>query len=312
VSTGALRRYSLQLSGSGGYKTFASYKETLHRYIVPALGTLQVRDVEPEDIEAMLQRAAAKSTKGELSANTLRIIRATAHQMFKRAIKKLRLDSGNPCKDLDVPLGKLSQEDRTRSVRERVMSYEQLARCLRAAKQHCTRRDHMVFLTLAETGARPSEVLALRWTDVDIDARTVCIERAVTLGSLIKPTKTKAIRTLPLADALLAWRRRVDRVAARRKLLSPEYIFPSRMGGPLQPKPLGRSFRALLRKAGLPPALTLYSFRHTYCSQLPQDDMSAIADRLTAARQAIRGRNDDLNDDFAKTNPVKKAKKSGK
>src|SRR2546422_6301842 len=36
----------------------------------------------------------------------------------------------------------------------------------------------------------------------------------------------------------------------------------------LQAKVIGRRFRALLRKADLPPSFTLYSLRHTFASQL--------------------------------------------
>src|SRR3989442_11522756 len=179
-------------------KTLASFRETVHRYIVPAIGALRVRDVESEDVEAMLQHAVTKSTKGQLSKNTLRIIRATSSLVFKDAIKRLKLDA-NPCADLD--LGTLSQAERQQSVRDRVMTYAQLAQVLRAAKQHCTRRDSMVFLALAECGARPSEVLALRWSDVDIDRRTLRVERPVSLGE-IKPTKTKATRTVRLTVPL--------------------------------------------------------------------------------------------------------------
>ena len=45
-------------------------------------------------------------------------------------------------------------------------------------------------------------------------------------------------------------------------------MFPSRSGQPLQAKVIGRRFRALLRKADLPPSFTLYSLRHTFASQL--------------------------------------------
>ena len=242
---------------------------------------------------------------------------------------------------MDIKLGTLSQAERQQRVRDRVMTYQQLARALRAAKQYCTRRDFMVFLALAETGARPGEVLALRWSDVDIDRRTLRIERAVSLGGQIKPTKTEAARivrlTVPLAEAFAAWRRHVDRVAAKAKVSPPAYMFPSRSGQPLQAKVIGRRFRALLRKADLPPSFTLYSLRHTFASQLldqgvkpvdvarvmghknvittltfyahaiPQDDTTYI-DRLTAARQGTG----DAMVTFVKTSQKEKAKNTAK
>ena len=184
-------------------------------------------------------------------------------------------------------------------------------------------------------------MLALRWSDVDIDRRTLRVERAVSLGGQIKPTKTKAARTVPLtvplAEALAAWRRRVERACAKTKVSLPAYVFPSRSGQLLQAKPIGRRFRTLLRKADLPSSLTLYSLRHTFASQLldqgvkpvnvarvmghknvtttltfyahaiPQDDTPDI-DRLTAARQAAG----DLNGDFVRTKQQRKIKNAGK
>jgi integrase len=115
--------------------------------------------------------------------------------------------------------------------------------------------------------------------------------------------------TVPLADALAAWRRQV----VRKRGLS-EYVFPSRQTGrPLNIKRLGRQFRSLLQSAELGP-FKLYDLRHSSTSHLldqgvkPVDvaavmghktvtttlqfdahaipgDMGYI-DRLTAARQA--------------------------
>lgn len=295
-----------------GAKTLTSFRETAHRYILPAIGALQVRDVESEDIEMMRRQAVAKSRRGALSKNTLRIIRATASLLFKAGAKRKLIDT-NPCKGLDLKLGTLSQEDRKRSIR--TMTYEQLIRFLRAAKRYCTRRDYTLFHALADTGARPGEVLALRWSDVDLDRRALRIES----------TKTKTVRTLrltvPLAETLAAWRRQ-----AVRKRNSSEYVFPSRRTGkPLNVKRVGRQFRALLRRAELG-RFKLYDLRHSFASHLLdqgvkitdvayalghakptttltfyahplQSDMAYI-DRLTDARQQAGG---DLNGDFVRT-----------
>jgi len=52
------------------------------------------------------------------------------------------------------------------------------------------RRDAALFLTLADTGVRPGEVLALRWDDFDSATRALRIERAISLRA-VKATKTE-------------------------------------------------------------------------------------------------------------------------
>ena len=69
--------------------------------------------------------------------------------------------------------------------------------------------------------------------------------------------------TVPLADALAAWRRQV----ARQRVWS-EYVFTSRhTGKPFATSRVGRQFRDLLKRAGLG-RWKLYNLRHTYASQL--------------------------------------------
>jgi integrase len=173
-------------------------------------------------------------------------------------------------------------------------------------------RDYVLFRCLADTGVRPSEALALQWPDIDFEARTVSVERSVTLGRQLKCTKTGGARkvplTVPLAEALVRWQRVV------RKHSKSEYVFPSRQTGtPLNVKRVARRFRRVLGRAELGP-FRLYDLRHTYASHLldqrikPVDvakvmghrstnttlafyehwipqDMGYIANKLTAARQ---------------------------
>ena len=52
-----------------------------------------------------------------------------------------------------------------------------------------TTRYYPLFLTLARTGCRPGEALALRWMDVNFQTREILIERALSAGR-IGATKT--------------------------------------------------------------------------------------------------------------------------
>jgi integrase len=256
---------------------------------------------------------------------------------YERPPVRRDLIETNPCKDLDIKLGTLSQADRQRSIR--ALTYEQMDRFRQAFERHCNRRDATLFRTLTDTGLRPSEALALRWADVDTTARTLRVEHAVGLGGQIKPTKTESVRTvrlsLPLTEALSGWHRHV-----LRRPESSEYVFPSRTGTLLSAKRVGRQFRALLRLAGLPP-FKLYDLRHSFASHLldqgvkitdvakllghakPRttlafyahplhaDDVSHI-DRLMAARQAVHQANDHLNDQIVRTTQTRKPENVGK
>jgi len=78
-----------------------------------------------------------------------------------------------------------------------------------------------------------------------------------------------------LCRSLFRWLRRsrhgvgtFERASTKAKVPLPAYVFPSRSRELLQPKPIGRRFSALLRKANLASSLTLYSLRHTFASQL--------------------------------------------
>jgi integrase len=270
-------------------KTKVSYAESLSTYILPVLGALKVRQIHREHIRQLLARAA-KRDGTPLSKNSRRLIRATCSVLLGDAVEE-GIISSNPVIGLARKGRKhastLSPADRQRSIRP--LSYEQLALCLRAAQQHCSKRDALLFLALADTGMRPSEALALRWPDLDTIGRTIQVERAVTLGGKIGPTKTEESRTVDvstrLAEALADWQASIEAEALVSNRTPPAYVFPSRTGKPLEAPTIARQFQALLRRAGLP-RFRLYDLRHTYASQLLAENapITYVSDQLGHAK----------------------------
>ena len=61
-------------------------------------------------------------------------------------------------------------------------------------------KDATLVCVLAYAGVRPSEALALRWSD--IHARTLLVERALTAEGEIKRTKTGQVRSVRLLAPL--------------------------------------------------------------------------------------------------------------
>lgn len=69
--------------------------------------------------------------------------------------------------------------------------------------------DLRLWVRLASTtGARRGEVAGLRWSDVDLDARTLTVSRAVSYapgsGIVVGPTKTGDVRRLAIGDRISA------------------------------------------------------------------------------------------------------------
>ena len=133
---------------------------------------------------------------------------------------------------------------------------------------------YRVALTL---GLRLGEVLGLRWVDVDLAAGTLRVTQTVQRigGQLVfgEPKTRRSRRTLPLPTMLkqsLADHR--ERQCAARERAGGAWsgsglVFTTRLGTPLEPRNVVRSFKALLRRAGLPD-IRFHDLRHTCASLL--------------------------------------------
>jgi integrase len=143
--------------------------------------------------------------------------------------------------------------------------------------------DFAVFLRLSTTaGLRPSEVCALRWREVDLDAATVSINGSIVTAKSLpqkyvrkdNPKSVHSERLLALDAAtvktLRAHRTRCEQVAGQfdGRLEPRAYIFARTPDGrtPWRPDTVSKWFTALVRRLGH--NYTLYGLRHFMATQL--------------------------------------------
>ncbi len=152
-----------------------------------------------------------------------------------------------------------------------------------------------VFLVLAAvTGARRGELLALRWPDLDLEAGTMTISRAISQGPSgpvehPRPKTRGSVRRLALdegtAAILAAHRRRFAEAASAcgTSLPSDAFVFSHEPDGsvPWKPGYVSLKFRRLRRSVGLD-QVRLHDLRHFVATTLlgAGVDLQTVAGRL--------------------------------
>jgi integrase len=170
----------------------------------------------------------------------------------------------NVCEDVEQPrLGREEMQPLDRA---------QTRHLLKTAAESEDRFEALYVLAV-HTGMRPGELLGLRWEDVDLDAGSLRVNRALSDGKLAETKTKRSRRRIDLSAgsvaALKAHHKRQleERVQKAGLWRDNGLVFPSTIGTPLSHRNLVRTFKRLLKRAGLPQSIRLYDLRHT-CATL--------------------------------------------
>jgi integrase len=155
-----------------------------------------------------------------------------------------------------------------------VLDVGQVRQFLAEAERYRDGRYSALLHVLLLGGLRPGEAVALRWDD--LQENTLRVARALTKDDrgtwVIGPTKTKETRFVLLpasaVGALEIHRRRQNETAEEGTVATRDrLIFPNIYGGQMMLDRARDAWKAILKRAGLPP-LRLYDARHTYVTAL--------------------------------------------
>jgi integrase len=143
---------------NGKYHTHKTYKSDLEKHVLPRLGHLKLRELEPHHIQEMLQQVLATSqAKGNDGRSVVRKCKAALRTALEDAVKQFIIDR-NPCYGTKVP--------KERPNRTELWTHEEVRRFLEVAS---TNYFYPHIYTALTTGMREGELLALRWEDVDLE-----------------------------------------------------------------------------------------------------------------------------------------------
>lgn len=245
------------VQGSVRRSTFESYRRQAGRYITPAIGRARLKALTPAHVQGLYREMQDHG----LSARTVEYTHAVLHRALKQAVQ-WNMVPRNVCDAVDVP--------QVRRKEMHPLTPEQARRFLEAAHGE---RLEALYAVAVHAGLRPGELLALKWEDVDLDGGTLHVHRALSNGEFTAPKTKRSRRRIDLsagsAAALKKHRKAQLEERVKRGTLWQDHglVFPSSVGTPLSHRNVVRSFKAVLKRAGLPATIRLYDLRHT-CATL--------------------------------------------
>lgn len=241
--------------------TWRSYRRCVEDYLIPGLGTRRLGQLSAREVRMFLDQLLREG-KG---ARTVQYVHAT-----------LRVALGDAMREELIPknVAKLVRAPKPAEREHEPLSVEEVRQLFRTHRESPLLPMLAVFALL---GLRRSEVLGLKWEDVDLEDGVLRVRRSVQRvekGLVEMPTKTaRSRRSLPLpgivvellrrqADQQAKWR--VDAGGAYAEL---GYVFTTPIGTPMDPRNCTRVVQKACVAAGLR-KVRLHDFRHGCVSVL--------------------------------------------
>ncbi len=250
-----------------GPRTAEGYESMMRCHIVPKLGKILLNQLKPEHIQKYYSYCLSEGRydgKGGLNPLTVRHHHMALHRALQMAVK-WGVIINNPADAIDPPRFQRSEI--------RIMSEDDIGAFLEAAK---FTPYYAIFYLALSTGMRRSELLALRWSDVDLLMGQISVNRSLHHlrdRSLVfrAPKTARGRRTIALPpSAALVLKEHKERQGDMHLALGtlPQesgLIFSQPDGAPMLPDTVSHAWSKLARRLGLG-ATRLHDARHTHAS----------------------------------------------
>ncbi len=241
-------------------RTYGTHRQQVETHVIPTLGRMKLdalRKVHVDRLYATLLRANLDGGTG-LAPSSVRRVHAVLHAALEEAVRA-ELITRNPAAYANKP--KVRQQEME------PLDADQAQAFLKAARGD---RFEALYVLCLMAGLRQGEALGLKWSDVDLDGGTLRVERQLQRvrrdgdrpGRLeFSEPKNASRRTVGLNQravrTLRSHRKRQleEQVKAGPDWRNEDLVFATTRGAPLDAQNVvNRSFKPLLRRAGLPPS----------------------------------------------------------
>jgi integrase len=237
--------------------TLDNYRSILRAHLLPHFGEVPVNRVRKGDVEEFMATLREAGKAAQTRSGIFKLL----SQVFSFAQRHGWCEK-NPCQYVRQPRIRECSEVRFLNQGE----LDALIAAVDVAGEPLGPTDRAIFLTAAMTGMRQGELLALRWRDVDWEAKRIRVRRNYTRGHWSTPKSRSGERAVPLSG-------RVEeelKSHCQRSRFSHEddLVFAHPLSGEVLPHgPLVRRFKKALRAAGVR-KVRFHDLRHTFGTRI--------------------------------------------
>ncbi|GJM15983.1 MAG: integrase [Thermodesulfobacteriota bacterium] len=210
-------------------------------------GNKKISEISPKDIddfkEIRLRKVKPATVNRELS---------TLRQIYNLAKRWNSFSGENP-----VSISGLLPEE---NLKERILTFIEEDKLLSISNKHLK----PIIITALNTGMRKSEILSLKWSNVDLENGVITIDQT--------NTKNKKTRRIPINSNLKSLL-----LEQKLKSIRSEYVFLSQTGKPYKfHDSIKNAFNGACRKAEIK-GLRFHDLRHTAATRMIESGASIVA-----------------------------------
>ncbi len=270
-----------------GLVTKDGYEKSLKR-ILPILGKKRLNDITPLILDNMYQQLKVGKNKQQLGYHSMYNYYKLINVMFNQAIKWELLDR-NP----NLKANKPKREKKERNYYD----LEQVDTLLSYLEYENIKYKTLIILAL-DSGARRSEICALRWSDINFDTQMMKIDKSLkVIRGVVDEATTKTENskreimlsksTINLLKEYKEWQDNYIKWVGK-KWQGTDRIFTSKDGNYMHPSTCDHIMRKIVKKYNLAP-ICFHELRHTSASILINKGINpkAVSQRLGHADTSI-------------------------
>lgn len=238
----------------GSPETKRGYLSTIKNHINPAIGGIRVQSLSPHSIEQLLSDMA----QNKYGFGTIKLAYAVLRAAFNYACKMGDL-TFNPVSRVSPPTGQLNSQKH--------IPYQDFVSIYKASQLNAYTHARVELGMMI--GLRPGEIYGLRWSDIDLEHKTMIVARQLQRvkgeGLVFRPVKQKEARVIHLTETQIEILRTHDFYQGLEKIKWEEdlgLVFPNSIGKPLDRKKDSKDWNALLSRAGVGKYI-IYQMRKT-------------------------------------------------